>query len=38
MKIIDEQLLNEVGAQAKESPRLRTITFIRAWMSCATDF
>ena len=23
MKIIDEQLLNEVGAQAKESPRLR---------------
>ena len=23
MKIIDEQLLNDVGAQAKESPRLR---------------
>ena len=23
MKIIDEQLLNEVGAQAKDSPRLR---------------
>ena len=23
MKIIDEQLLNELGAQAKESPRLR---------------
>ena len=38
MKIINEQLLNEVSVQAKESPRLRTITFIRAWMSCATDF
>ena len=50
MKIIDEELLNEVSARAKESPRLRMrstfgrfacqriIIFIGVWMRNAIGF
>ncbi len=50
MRIIDEELLNEVSSEAKESPRLRmrstygrfacqrTITSISRWMINAIGF
>lgn len=39
MKIIDEKLLNEVSARAKESPRLRmNYNFHRSLMRSAIGF